>query len=159
MSIESEMAVARTYQLNREQWIPKPIDEAFAFFSRPENLEEITPPWLGFHIVRSDKQLHAGSLIHYKLRIHGLPMRWTSEITAWEPPYRFVDTQLRGPYKRWRHEHTFSEQNDGTLIRDHVDYALPLGILGEIAHTLMVRREVETIFKFRRQRLEQLLAG
>jgi hypothetical protein len=145
------------YQLIREQWIPKPMDEAFAFFSRPENLEEITPPWLGFRIVRTGKQLHAGSLINYKLRIHGLPMRWTSEITVWEPPYRFVDTQLRGPYKLWRHEHSFREQNRGTLIRDHVDYALPFGIFGEIAHKLMVRRDVETIFKFRRQRLEQLL--
>lgn len=151
--------MARTYQLIREQWIPKPIDEAFAFFSRPENLEEITPPWLGFHIVRTDKPLHAGSLINYKLRIHGLPMRWTSEISVWEPPYRFVDNQVRGPYKLWHHEHSFTEQNGGTLIRDHVDYALPFGIFGEIAHALMVRRDVETIFKFRQQRLEQLLAG
>jgi ligand-binding SRPBCC domain-containing protein len=86
-------------------------------------------------------------------------MRWTSEISVWEPPYRFVDNQVRGPYKLWHHEHTFNEQNGGTLIRDHVDYALPFGIFGEIAHALMVRRDVETIFKFRQQRLEQLLAG
>jgi hypothetical protein len=147
------------YRLIREQWIPKPIEEAFAFFSRPQNLEEITPPWLEFHIVRSDQQLQAGSLINYKLRIHRLPMRWTSEITDWEPPHRFVDTQLSGPYKFWRHEHSFREQNGGTLIRDHVEYALPFGIIGEIAHTLMVRRDVETIFKFRQQRLNELLAG
>ena len=158
MNTESERFVVRIYHLVREQWIPKPIDEAFAFFSRPENLEEITPPWLGFHIVRSDKQLHAGSLINYKLRIHGFPMRWSSEIKIWEPPYRFVDNQLRGPYKLWHHEHRFSEQNGGTLIRDHVDYALPLGILGEIAHALLVRRDVESIFAYRQKRLEELLA-
>lgn len=151
--------MAHTYRLSREQWIPKSIEEAFAFFSRPENLEEITPPWLGFHIVRTDRQLQAGSLINYRLRIHGLPMRWTSEITVWEPPYRFVDMQLSGPYKLWRHEHSFREHNGGTLIRDRVDYALPFGMIGEIAHALMVRRDVENIFEFRRERLQQLLAG
>ena len=78
--------MARTYRLIREQWLPTPIDEAFAFFSRPENLEEITPPWLGFRIVKTDQQLHTGSLIEYKLRVRGFPMRWSSEIAVWEPP-------------------------------------------------------------------------
>lgn len=151
--------MARTYQLMREQWLPKPIEEAFAFFSRPENLGEITPPWLGFHIVRTDPQLHAGSLIEYKLRVRGLPMRWTSEIAVWEPPYRFVDDQIYGPYKLWHHEHTFASENGGTRIGDHVDYALPFGVLGQIAHRVMVRRDVENIFKFRQQRLEELLGA
>jgi hypothetical protein len=148
-----------TYHLIREQWISKPIEEAFDFFSRPENLEEITPPWLGFRIVNADRQLHTGSLINYKLRVRGLPMRWTSEITVWEPPYRFVDTQVRGPYKLWHHTHRFSAQNGGTLIGDHVDYALPFGIFGQLAHALMVRRDVETIFRYRQQRLAQLLGS
>jgi ligand-binding SRPBCC domain-containing protein len=151
--------LARTYQLMREQWLPKPIEEAFAFFSRPENLGEITPPWLSFHIVRTDPQLHAGSLIEYKLRVRGLPMRWTSEIAVWEPPYRFVDDQIYGPYKLWHHEHTFASENGGTRIGDHVDYALPFGVLGQIAHRVMVRRDVENIFKFRQQRLEELLGA
>jgi hypothetical protein len=151
--------LAYTYQLIREQWLPKPIDEAFAFFSRPENLEEITPPWLGFHIVRTDPQLREGSLIEYKLRIHGLPMRWTSEIAVWDPPHRFVDNQRRGPYKRWHHEHTFVSENGGTRITDHVEYAMPFGILGEMAHAVMVRRDVESIFKFRQQRLAELLGA
>lgn len=149
--------MARTYRLIREQWLPTPIDEAFAFFSRPENLEEITPPWLGFRIVKTDQQLHTGSLIEYKLRVRGFPMRWSSEIAVWEPPYRFVDNQLRGPYRVWYHEHTFASENGGTRIGDHVDYALPFGIIGEVAHTVMVRRDVENIFKFRKQRLEELL--
>ncbi len=149
--------MAHSYQLIREQWLPRPIEEAFAFFSRPENLEEITPPLLGFHIVRTEKDLHAGSLIEYKLRIRGLPMRWLTEIEVWEPPYRFVDNQLRGPYKRWHHEHRFAEKDGGTLICDCVDYALPFGVLGQMVHSLMVRRDVETIFEYRRKRLEELL--
>ena len=146
-----------TYQLIREQWIPTSIQDAFAFFSRPENLEEITPPWLGFHIVRAESPLHAGSLIEYKLNIHGLPVRWTSEIAVWEPPRRFVDNQVRGPYKLWHHEHSFAERDGGTLICDHVDYALPFGPLGRMVHALTVRREVETIFAFRQKRLAELL--
>lgn len=151
--------MAGTYQLVREQWIPKPIDGAFAFFSRPENLEEITPPFLGFHIIRADKEIHAGSLIEYKLRVHGVPLKWLTEITVWEPPYRFVDFQLKGPYKLWNHEHTFTAENGGTRIGDRVDYALPFGILGQIVHSLMVRRDVESIFQFRQHQLQQLLGA
>jgi len=147
----------RSYHLTREQWIPKPLEDAFAFFSRPENLEEITPPFLNFHIVRTDKELHTGSLIEYRLRVRGIPMRWTSEITVWEPPNRFVDTQLRGPYALWRHQHTFVAENGGTRIGDDVEYALPFGVVGQIAHALMVRRDVEGIFEFRRQRLAELM--
>jgi ligand-binding SRPBCC domain-containing protein len=151
--------LTQTHQLVREQWLPRSIEETFAFFSQPENLEEITPPWLGFRILKADTQLHTGSVIKYKLRIRGLPMRWTSEITVWEPPYRFVDNQLSGPYKRWHHEHTFASENGGTRIRDHVDYELPFGFLGDIVHALMVRRDVETIFRFRQQRLAELLGS
>lgn len=146
-----------TYELIREQWIPQPLDTAFTFFSRPENLEKITPPWLGFHIVSADDQLHTSSLIEYKLRVRGLPMRWVSEITEWNPPYGFVDTQLRGPYALWRHEHSFAADNGGTRIRDRVRYALPFGVVGQLVHLLAVRRDVEGIFAFRQRRLNELL--
>jgi ligand-binding SRPBCC domain-containing protein len=149
--------VSQTYQLIREQWLPQDLEATFAFFSRPENLQEITPPFLGFHIVRAEKELHAGSLIEYKLKIRGVPMRWLTEIEIWEPPFRFVDNQLRGPYKLWHHEHRFAEKDGGTLISDRVDYALPFGVLGQLAHRLMVRRDVEGIFDFRQQRLTELL--
>ena len=142
-----------TYELIREQWIPQPLDSAFSFFSRPQNLEEITPPWLGFHIVKADDPLHTGSLIEYKLRVRGLPMRWVSEITDWNPPHGFVDLQLKGPYSLWHHEHSFAAENGGTRIRDHVRYALPFGVLGELMHGLIVRRDVESIFAFRQKRL------
>jgi|ERR1700677_2420665 ligand-binding SRPBCC domain-containing protein len=147
----------RCYRLTREQWIPKPLDEAFAFFARPENLEEITPPFLKFHIVQADRELHAGSLIHYRLRVHGLPMRWTSEITVWDPPQRFVDVQVKGPYALWRHQHEFAADGDGTRISDDVQYALPFGFVGQMAHAIMVRRDVEGIFEFRRKKLEELM--
>ncbi len=151
--------MSRSYQLVREQWIDKPLDEVFEFFSRPENLQEITPPWLSFHIVSAEKELHTGSLIEYKLKVHGLPMRWKSEIAEWDPPHRFVDNQLKGPYARWHHLHTFVAENGGTRIRDQVDYELPFGIIGELMHTLMVRRDVESIFLYRQKRLLELLGG
>jgi ligand-binding SRPBCC domain-containing protein len=149
----------RTHRLIREQWIAKPLADVFTFFSRPENLQEITPPWLSFHIVSAERELRTGSIIEYRLRVHGLPTRWKSEISEWDPPHRFVDTQLRGPYALWRHQHSFTAENDGTRIRDQVDYALPLGVLGELAHTLMVRRDVESIFAYRQKRLLELLGG
>ena len=111
----------RRYRLARSQWLPKSIEDAFAFFSRPENLEEITPPLLRFHIVRADRELHEGSRIEYQLRVRGVPMRWVSEIAEWKPPYRFVDTQLRGPYALWRHQHTFTTERGGTRIGDEVE--------------------------------------
>lgn len=147
----------RKYRLSRSQWFPKSIDDAFAFFSRPENLEEITPPLLRFHIVSADRELHEGSRIEYRLRVRGIPMRWASEITEWNPPYRFVDTQLRGPYALWRHQHTFAAERGGTRIGDEVEYAMPLGIAGVIAHALVVRRDVESIFDYRQRRLAELL--
>jgi ligand-binding SRPBCC domain-containing protein len=146
-----------SYRLTREQWLPKPLEETFAFFSRPENLEEITPPFLQFHIVRAESELHAGSLIEYRLRVRGLPMCWTSEITNWEPPHRFVDTQVRGPYALWRHQHVFVAENDGTRISDDVEYALPFGFVGRLAHALLVRTDVEKIFEYRQQKLAELL--
>lgn len=151
--------MARTYQLIREQWLPRPINEAFAFF--PARKIWKRSPHRGWVSIScgTDPKLHAGSLIEYKLRVRGLPMRWTSEIAVWEPPYRFVDNQLHEPYKLRHHEHTFASENGGTRIGDHVDYALLFGVLGQIAPTVMVRRDVENIFKFRQQRLEELLGA
>jgi ligand-binding SRPBCC domain-containing protein len=107
--------------------------------------------------VSADRELHEGSRIEYRLRVRGIPMRWASEITEWKPPYRFVDTQLRGPYALWRHQHTFAAERGGTRIGDEVEYAMPLGIAGVIAHALVVRRDVESIFDYRQRRLAELL--
>lgn len=147
----------RRYRVFRQLWLPEPIENVFEFFSRPENLEQITPAFLRFHIVQAEPRLHAGSLIRYRLRVHGIPMRWVSEISEWDPPHHFVDTQLHGPYALWRHQHVFAPEAGGTRITDDVEYALPFGIVGQIAHALQVRRDVEGIFDFRQRRLAQLL--
>lgn len=148
------------YALHREQHIPRTLDEVFAFFADAGNLEAITPPWLNFRIETPRPiELRDGTVIDYCLRWHGVPLRWRSEIAEWTPPDRFVDVQLRGPYSHWRHTHTFEATDQGTLMRDDVEYALPLGSLGRLAHRLLVRRQLETIFDYRCQRVAELLGS
>jgi len=144
------------FTIEREQWLPRPLDEVFAFFSRPENLQEITPPWLDFRVMDAPQIPFPGALIRYRLRWHGIPLRWTSEITEWNPPHRFIDRAISGPYAAWNHEHSFTGQGNGTLVRDRVQYALPLGWLGVVAHKLRVSHDVERIFDFRAARMRQL---
>ena len=146
----------RTYVLEREQWLSRPIEELFSFFSQPENLQIITPPWLDFRIVDTPQHLEVGSLIRYRLRWRTIPIRWTTEISEWDPPHGFVDRALSGPYALWNHEHRFVEQDGGTTMRDRVTYALPFGWIGGIAHRLKVRRDVETIFDFRAETMRRL---
>jgi ligand-binding SRPBCC domain-containing protein len=146
----------RTYCLEREQWLPRPIDEVFSFFSRPENLQVITPPWLDFRMVEAPGNLAAGSLIRYRLRWRRLPIRWATEITEWNPPYRFVDRELSGPYSLWNHEHSFCVHDAGTLMRDRVTYALPLGPIGWLTHVALVKSDVEGIFDFRAVTMRRL---
>jgi ligand-binding SRPBCC domain-containing protein len=138
--------------LRREQLLPGPPDRIFPFFGDALNLEAITPPWLGFRVVTPEPiEMAAGALIEYRLRLHGVPIRWRTTIAVWDPPHRFVDVQLSGPYKLWHHTHDFEPAPDGsgTLMRDTVRYALPLGPLGELAHRVLVRRDLERIFDFR----------
>ncbi|MGZ4860424.1 MAG: SRPBCC family protein [Candidatus Angelobacter sp.] len=147
----------KTYTLAFAQQVPRQLPEVFAFFSRAENLEVLTPPWLNFKILEVTPQpLRQGTLINYSLRVHGIPLRWTSEIIEWEPPHRFVDLQLRGPYKLWRHEHRFEARDGGTLISDTITLALPLGILGQLAYKIKVRSDVQEIFAFREKKIRAL---
>ena len=131
----------------------------FPFFADARNLEALTPPLLRFEVVTPDPiEMQVGTLIQYRLRLRGLPVRWLTSIQAWEPPHRFVDVQVRGPYALWHHTHTFEDLGDGTtLMRDLVRYALPFGPLGVAAHSLFVRRDVEAIFDFRREAIGPLL--
>ena len=108
----------KEHVLDREQWLPRPIDEVFVFFSRPENLQVITPPWLDFRMVEAPKELSKGSRIRYRLRWRLMPIWWTTEISEWNPPYRFADRELSGPYTLWNHEHDFVEHRNGTTMRD-----------------------------------------
>jgi ligand-binding SRPBCC domain-containing protein len=133
--------------LQREQWVARPIDEVFEFFSNAVNLELLTSPWLQFQIVTPQPvTMAAGTLIEYRIHWHFIRMRWISEIVEWSPPTRFVDIELKGPYKMWHHTHSFVADRYGTTIRDDIRYALPLGILGVIANWLSVRRDLERIF-------------
>ena len=137
-----------------ELWLPRPLAEVFPFFADAYNLETITPPWVNFTILTPRPiAMQAGARIDYRIRIHGLPVRWQTEITAWEPPYRFCDVQLHGPYRQWIHTHEFVAQNGGTLCRDEVKYAV-WG--GHLVNRLFVRRDVQKIFRFRRETLQQL---
>jgi ligand-binding SRPBCC domain-containing protein len=133
------------------QVLTPPPEELFGFFGNALNLEAITPPWLGFRVVTPEPiQMGPGTLIEYRLELHGVPIRWRTKIAVWDPPRRFVDVQLSGPYRMWHHTHDFEPApGGGTLMRDTVRYALPLGPLGEIAHRLLVRRDLERIFDFR----------
>lgn len=144
----------KTYNLQRELVVPATIDEVFAFFGEPENLERLTPPLLSFNIRDvSERPLRAGTLIRYRLRVRGIPMGWTTLISHWDPPHGFVDEQLKGPYRLWHHTHTFEEHPDGTLVRDHVRYAMWGGAL---IRKLFVERDLERIFDFRTQTLKEL---
>jgi ligand-binding SRPBCC domain-containing protein len=144
----------RTFVHESELFLAVPRDELFPFFGEARNLERLTPAWVRFRIVTPGEiVMRVGTIIDYRLRIHGVPVRWRSRIAAWEPPRRFVDEQLHGPYRRWVHEHTFEEVDGGTACRDRVEYAVPGGTLID---RLIVRREVGRIFEHRRARLVAL---
>lgn len=146
------------YRLDRTEVVRRPVDDVFGFFAEARNLEEITPPWLRFELVtREPIDMHVGTLIDYRLRIHGIPLRWVSRIDVWEPGHRFVDRQVRGPYRLWEHLHEVTPHPQGTLSRDRVKYALPLGPLGDLVNSVMVRRDLERIFDFRREAIGRLL--
>jgi hypothetical protein len=148
------------HRLERRQYLPHPRDAVFAFFAAARNLERITPPWLSFGVLTPEPiTMEAGTLIDYRLHVHGIPLRWTSRIEEWDPGRAFVDRQLRGPYALWHHRHTFEDAGTGTLVGDHVDYALPLGRLGDLADPLFVRRDLERIFAHRHQAVERLMAA
>jgi ligand-binding SRPBCC domain-containing protein len=146
------------HHLYREQLVPRPQDEVFGFFSEAANLELITPPWLGFNLLSAEPAvMRRETLIEYRLHLHRLPLRWVSRIALWEPQRAFVDVQVRGPYRVWRHRHEFEPLGDGTVVRDRVDYALPLGGLGELACVAFVERDLARIFDFRRAAVARLL--
>lgn len=141
------------HTLRREQTLPGTPDEVFPFFADAGNLEAITPPYLSFEIVTPRPiEMGEGTLIEYRLRLHGLPISWLTRIEVWEPGRRFVDQQMRGPYALWHHTHEFEQDpaDPGrTLMRDTVRYAIPFGPAGEVAHRLFVRRDLERIFDYR----------
>jgi ligand-binding SRPBCC domain-containing protein len=124
----------------------------FSFFSEASNLEKITPPWLHFRILsQSTPKIEKGTLIDYRLRLHGIPIKWRTLIADWNPTHDFVDTQLKGPYKLWHHTHIFEAQNGGVLMTDRVKYQVPLGTLGRWAAGNFVKKDIEEIFRYRKE--------
>lgn len=157
---EPEMTFARAMGrvlLRTEFWLPRASGEVFPFFADARNLEAITPDAVRFEILTPPPiVMRVGLRIDYRLRIQGIPIRWQSEITAWDPPRRFVDEQRRGPYRLWIHEHSFEERDAGTIVRDQVQYAAPGGPLVE---RLLVRPRLRRIFAYRHARLRERFAG
>ena len=145
------------FTLQTDLWLPHPRAEVFSFFGDARNLETLTPAWLKFEVLTpAPIVMRPGTLIDYRISVHGLPIRWRTEIAEWDPPRRFVDVQLQGPYTLWHHTHTFEERNGGTLCLDQVRYR-PRG--GALVHWLFVRRDLERIFQYRQQRLQELFAS
>lgn len=145
------------YRLKATMEVERPIEEVFDFFSDAANLEAITPPWLNFRILTPmPLAISQGALLDYKIRLHMIPIKWRTEICVWDPPYRFVDQQLKGPYKKWYHEHTFVDLGDGvTLVNDNVHY-IPRG--GNLIHRLMVKPDLKKIFNYRQEKLTEIFS-
>jgi ligand-binding SRPBCC domain-containing protein len=144
----------KTYFFKQETHIPHPLETVFHFFSNAENLNRLTPPHLDFEILTPlPIQMAEGTLIDYQLKIYKIPIKWKTKIIAWEPPYRFIDAQLKGPYRKWIHEHKFEATDDRTKMIDTVEYAIPGGIFSPAINNLFVRRDIQKIFNFRESQL------
>ncbi len=158
MSPRTAPEPGRVQVIEREQLIARARPEVFAFFADALNLEPLTPPWLNFGVLTpAPIEMRQGAEIAYRMRLHGLPVRWLTRIEEWDPESRFVDRQLRGPYRLWHHTHTFEDRDGATLMCDRVRYAIPFGPLGRAAEALLVRRDLKAIFDFRREAVERLL--
>ena len=142
--------MAKRYRLERQQLIAAPRAQVFEFFSKAENLEKLTPPFVKFRILTPlPIEMKKDQFIEYRIGLGGVPVHWLTQISDWQPPHRFVDEQLRGPYRYWHHTHEFHEIDGGTSMRDLVEYELPLGPLGQLAHALVVQRLLKRIFDYR----------
>jgi len=147
----------KEHLFSSELWLARSPADIFPFFADAKNLGTITPPWLHFEILTPGHiEMGVGTLIDYRISLHGIPLRWRTRITAWEPPLRFVDEQIKGPYRRWIHEHRFVESGSGTLCYDRVHYAI-LG--GRIVQQLFVEPDVKRIFAFRAAKLTELFGA
>jgi len=146
-----------TYSLICEMRAAVPIEEAFRIFEDPFNLARITPGWLNFQVTSPNIRMHKGLEITYRIAWLGLPIFWKTVITEYDRPHCFVDKQAKGPYALWRHRHDFREVPGGTVIADRVDYVLPLGPLGRLAHCMVVKRQLREIFRYRQRAIAKLL--
>lgn len=148
---------AGSFTLESAVWVPRPVEEVFPFFSAAENLGRITPPMLGWRILTPlPIDMRAGAMIDYRISVHGLPMRWRTLISGWDPPRRFVDEQVKGPYTLWHHEHLFEPADGGTVCRDRIRYRVPFAFL---SHRWIVQPDLRRIFTYRQTRMREVLAA
>jgi ligand-binding SRPBCC domain-containing protein len=139
-------------------WLARPRPEVFAFFAEPTSLQRLTPPAFRVRLQNPGVTLTTGAVLDFRLRWLGVvPLRWRAFVREWDPPFRFVDVQVRGPYARWEHRHRFLEEGGGTWVEDRVTYRLPFGPLGELAHVLVVERQLRELWAFRQQQLAELV--
>jgi uncharacterized protein (TIGR01777 family) len=153
--LEREISCERLRQF---QFINKPIEELFNFFGDASNLERMTPEWINFKILeQSTPSIQKGTVFKYQLKLHGLPIKWTTIISDWEKNKKFVDYQSSGPYKVWHHTHEFISYKGGTLMLDDVKYQVPMGFAGQMAGLPFVKHDVKKIFNFRKEVIGKLL--
>ena len=143
--------------LETRLWIARPRPEVFAFFADPANLPRLSPGWARLTLVAAPRALEAGAILDLRVRWLGVPLAWRAVIREWDPPYRFVDVQVRGPYARWEHRHRFLDADGGTWVEDRVTYRLPLGPLGRAMHAALVGRQLAALWRYRRARLGELV--
>ncbi|MBI4905606.1 MAG: SRPBCC family protein [Acidobacteria bacterium] len=147
------------YTLKTQMWTPTSVQETFRVFEDPANLARITPPWVRFKMLTAEPRMRLDAVFDYEYRWNGLPMRWRSLITDYEPPFLFVDLMVKGPYRFWRHKHTFHPTEQGTLVTDEVDYTLPMGWIGRMAHRVSIATQLKDVFRYRQMTLNEWLAG
>jgi len=146
------------HEINTEQWVPQSINKTFAFFKEAKNLEILTPEFLKFKILdQSTPEIQDGTKFTYRLSLHGIPVKWESKITDWSPDSKFSDVQIKGPYNYWYHTHKFEEKNGGTLIKDHVQYKVPFGVIGDLIVGSFIKKDLETIFSYRTKIIDGLM--
>ncbi|MEE4311404.1 MAG: SRPBCC family protein [candidate division KSB1 bacterium] len=150
----------KKYILETETILDMPLDEVFPFFADAHNLNRVTPPWLNFEIISDrDIEMQVGTQVQYRLKLHSIPVRWQSEITEWDPPYKFTDTQIQGPYRLWIHEHIFASEADKTIMRDRVTYAVPGRIFAQLIHSVFVKRDLDRIFSYREEVFKRIFSA
>jgi ligand-binding SRPBCC domain-containing protein len=148
------------FYLHAEQLLPVDIQTAWAFFSSPNNLALITPPEMGFITLTpmaEGQEIYTGMLIDYKVKpLFGIPLNWQTEIRQVQKPHSFSDSQLKGPYRLWEHTHTFTQTDKGVLMKDEVKYQLPFGAIGHLTNSLLVRKKLEALFRYRKAAIERI---
>tara|TARA_X000000368_G_scaffold346469_1_gene285798 strand:+ start:1618 stop:2106 length:489 start_codon:yes stop_codon:yes gene_type:complete len=150
----------KVYELSASHHVDAPLEKVFNFFSKPENLSKITPAKMGFNVLTpSPIKMERGALIDYTIKVFIFPLRWRTLITAYDPPNKFVDEQLKGPYSFWHHTHTFEANNNGVVIKDVIKYSIPMGILGRVLHYLWIKNDLKKVFDYRKEVIDRIFAN